>query len=598
LAVRYPTVYYEKTVTRLEEQPSADLYPPRSEFIIEATLTFPAPALKARRVVGDETFSWCPVVSCASQSTWHALFTASLSSDEAVSPDQVIAEVTFPAERAWYLNSGRDLVSLIDEVFPPWPVGCLAVLKHGDGLFQVNFDPEAHFRLRHSGGSLIVGVTLRDRRACGLRLWGEHKLAKSPSKHSLRIVVSRLANLSEAIWAEPYPGSARSVVCLTDHADWDSVPKAAALCDLFAAHDLRITKGVFPAADPGCNYGPGLDSPEYAAIIDRWFQTGHEIAFHGLGSAINAPAHLDECLRRIDRLDSYAPQTWIDHSCGEYTVARSARLPGHASLLQILAAKGVRNLWSYADVWENPGTHLHIWHPRSPLSAFRDFLRLARRSGPVSPLRLAYLCTIPLKNLTGDAQYRRVLRRPTSLSGWVGLATNYRRLCEIRRHPLCLYGLGGDFFLQDPEGTMVFDTILLNHVTLQLCPPNIERLARDNGILIAHTYLAAVHKKGGNNCFRVDRGAQLLDGFRENVEHISSLQKRGEVVTLPLRDLREALVRHAQTIVIRTAEGWEVRGDVLVSSHTPYRIAGENMTKDHHGVFTAAIPGAAFLANP
>ncbi len=568
----------------------------KTEMIIDTSPRFPVPTLTLRCVLGGGTFARQPAVSCASPSTWHVRFQASLASEELESPDRATVEVALPTELAWYLNVRRELVELVREVRPPWPVGCFAVVKYGGDLFQVR--PFAHIRLRRGAGSLIATLTIRDRKTCGLRLWGEHKMPRSPLRHTLNIDVSRLGRLSDAVWAEPFPNCARSVICLTDHPDWDSVPKATALYNLFAAHDVRITKAVFPSADAGWDYGPGLDSPEYAAVIDRWFETGHEIAFHGLGSGIHPPAQSDECLRRIDRLDPYEPRTWIDHSCGDYGFGKAASLPSGADLLQTLSAKGVQNFWSYTDLWQNPATHLHSWRPRTVHSAFGDSLELVWRRGSLGPLQLAYLGSIPVKNLTGDTQYRRVFKQPWSLSQWAGLGTNYRILREIDRGPLCLYELSGDFFLRNPSGIMVFDTVLLNHLALQMRPSNIESLARDNGILIGHTYLAATHKKGGRNCFRVDREAQFVDGFLEDVEHISALQKSGQTVTLPLRDLRVALARHAMSSLIRTAEGWEAHGELMVASHTPYQIAGGKMAEDRTGIFTAPISSTALLVNP
>jgi len=571
---------------------------PYCEETIDALSAIPAPNVRLTYAKGGQSLTWCPPVVRVEKSPWHEVFTVPLLSDELEAPHLAIVEVTFETDLAWYLNSRREFVDLSGEVTPPWPVGCLTVLKRGDLLLQVQFDPVPHFRLRRNPKSLTAILLVRDHSACGLRLWGENKLGGSPLHYSIRVEISRLAQLSDAVWKEPFPGAARSVICITDHPDWDSVPKASALCDLFADHGLRITKGVFPVADSGWDYGPGLDSPEYAAVIDRWHEAGHEIAYHGLGSGMHAPADADECLRRMDRLDPYTPRTWIDHSCGEHTFARAARLPGDIDLVAVLAAKGVRNFWSYADVWQNPASDLQVVKSRSAHSAFADFLRLAWRRGYVGPLQLAYLGTIPIKNLTGPSQYRDFLREPWSVSQWCRMRANYRLLRVLNRRPLCLYGLNGDFFSLDPDGTMIFDTLLLNHVALQLCPSNIERLVRDNGVLIAHTYLAAVHKKGGRNCFRVDRETQFLEGFRENIQHISALQKRGDLVTLPITDLREALLRHSQMRIVKTADGWEVRGDAVVSSRTPYRIGQGHLVRDSHGVFSAAIRGVVILANP
>jgi hypothetical protein len=414
----------------------------------------------------------------------------------------------------------------------------------------------------------------------------------------LSVAVSRLNCLEEAVWIEPFPGAARSVICLTDHADWDSVAKSTALLELFARHEIRITKCVFPAADPGFSwYGPGLDDPEFAAVIRDWHETGHEIGYHGLSSSGSVSGlSLDECLRRMDRVLPFGPETWTDHGIGEHNFVNTGRLPGGADLLATLAGKGIRNIWSYGDAWQNPGTDLNIWQSRGMLDGFHDALRLAVRRGPMGPLQLAYLGTIPFKNLFGAEHYLRLFWRLWSPAAWRVAARNLRRFREISRYPLFLYGLSGDFFPQDPEEIMVFDTLLLNHLSLQFRPSNLDRLVGTGGIVIGHTYLSDVQRQGGRNCFRIGREAQILDEFRENIAYISSLQERGDVATLPLRDLRRAFMSYARARVTRLDGGWEIHRDAVVCSRSPFRIMDRDAARGRDGLFTASAAGGARLA--
>jgi hypothetical protein len=479
-------------------------------------------------------------------------------------------------------------------------VGCFVVVQVSGGFFQVSFDSHVHFELRLDGGGVYATFVLRDKKCCALGLGGEHRLHDAPSRHELGITVSKLRCVDEALWVEPFPGAARAVICLTDHPDWDSVPKIKALGELFSRHNIRITKGVFPVADIGwSHYGPGLNVPAYAAQVDQWSEMGHEIAFHGLGSRCEvSDLGLEECLRRMDSLQRYDPKTWIDHGGGEYIFARLARLPGDADLVEELRRRGVRNFWSYGDPWQNPSTHLHIWHHRSVPGAFGDFVGLAHRRGLMPPMQFAYLGTVPLKNIGGDAQYLRLCRRPWSPSEWKLSAHNFKLLREINADPLYLYDLNGDFVLKDPDATLVFDTVLLNHLALQLCPANVDRLVACGGILIAHVYCGAVPRYGGRNCFDIRSEARLLDGFQDNIVHISHVQEHGDLVTLPLRDLRQALTNHAASRTLRREDGWEVHAEAVVCSRSPYMLSGTEMTRDRNGVFSATVRGFARLLRP
>ena len=87
----------------------------------------------------------------------------------------------------------------------------------------------------------------------------------------------------------------------------------------------------------------------------------------------------------------------------------------------------------------------------------------------------------------------------------------------------------------------------------------------------------------------------MLDDFRENVAYIGQLQTRGEIVTLPLRELRKALTNHACRRATRTEDGWELECDAVVCSHSPYSIAGQAMKRNHNEVFSAEVRGRALL---
>ncbi len=508
------------------------------------------------------------------------------------------SQFLIPAARSWYLGPDRRLAPVEGSASPPWPVGSFAVVQYGPCLFQVHLSGSAHPRFLQTHDILEVTFTVRDRRACGLRVWGEDKFGDSSCRQRYDLSVSRLNTLEEAVWAEPFPSGARSCICLTDHPDWDSAEKSSALLSLFAENGIRITKAVFPASDPGWGYGPGMDSAEYSAVIDKWWAAGHEIAYHGLGSGREPPPSPGDCIRRLDALSRYGPRTWIDHGGGDYRLVKQAALPGGISLLNCLAERGVQNYWSYADVWQNPASNLHVWQPRRETDAILDFLGLARRRRAAGPRQFAYLGSVPIKNLTGDGQYRQVLSRPWARSAWGELVRNSAILRELRCDPLYLYSECGDFWPGSEATNLFFDTMLLNHVSLQLSPSNVERLAHDNGLLVAHTYLGDTDRKGGRNCFSVHGQPRILGQFRDNVQHISMLQGRGDLVTAPLNELREALSRHARTRFIRRSDGWVVHGCGTVCSRTPYRAADKHMAPGPHGLYRATAANQLFLFAP
>jgi hypothetical protein len=499
----------------------------------------------------------------------------------------------FLAEEAYYLSHDRQILPLLSETFPPYPLGCLLWIRERGILHQVDLPKYPYLRLYKQGDRVNADFVVQDRYGSGLILWGNNKLATQPSKEQLYIRVNRLRSLDDAVWLEPYPNGARSVICLTDHPDFDSVVKLRLLSELFSKHDIRITKGVFPSSDPTGRLEPGLDLPEYKNHVDLLYEGGSEIAYHGLSPARDAPP-LSECLRRIDMLSQYFPKTWIDHGTGEYLFSRSAALKEGASLVEMLSQVGIENYWSYTDVWENPARNLHVWAQRQLFFAFSNVLYFLWDNKRVSVPLLLYYGSSVLKNLLGQYHVRPILRAPWKMKAWKSVVAQARGLKYCHENPMVLYDLSGQSSLMSNEKVWVFDTILLNHLAFQLRPPNVDLLCRQNGLLLAHCYFG--HQKstyGTINCF-VSDGASvtLIPEFVDNITYISEKQRRKDVVTLSFAALRAALTNFAKASLVRTASGWEIHCEkAVVASHQALSFSGPVMQWSKEKVHYSEVEG-------
>ena len=306
---------------------------------------------------------------------------------------------------------------------------------------------------------------------------------------------------------------------------------------------------------------PGLDVPEYKHYIDAIYESGSEIAYHGLSPRTQPPS-LSECLRRIDVMSMYAPKTWIDHGCGSYLFSREAVFKEGESLIDVLGRAGVENYWSYTDVWENPTRHLDIWRHRKVFGAFTNFLSFLWDKKNVGLPLMVYYGSSVLKNLLGPFHVRPIISKPLKISAWKLVAAHSRRLHRCRKNPMVLYDLSGQSSLMTNESIWVFDTVLLNHLAYQLRPANIDLLCKQNGLLLAHCYFGHQKNRYGTlNCFAGDGdNLSLLPGFVENVKYISEKQRQRELVTLSFNALRNALMNFANASLVRTSSGWEING--------------------------------------
>jgi hypothetical protein len=137
------------------------------------------------------------------------------------------------------------------------------------------------------------------------------------------------------------------------------------------------------------------------------------------------------------------------------------------------------------------------------------------------------------------------------------LAEAYERLRSLHEHPLGIYTLDGLPATENPDGIWIFDTLLTNHLALQLAPDAVERLTESGGVLLSHCYMGAQHPYGGSNCFDSDtEHPKLLKKFIENIEYIGELQQKKKIVTLPFMELRQHLSKLYHTNLLRDENKW------------------------------------------
>jgi hypothetical protein len=485
--------------------------------------------------------------------------------------DRLEVTCLFKAEEAYFLSHDRQILPLSSQVCPPFPLGCILWVKATGTVYQIDLPKYPYPKLSKQGDEVTARFLLQDRSGSGLILWGDHKIRKTAAEKQIYIRANRLRSLREAMWIEPYPRGARSVICLTDHPDFDSIAKLRLLHETFSENDFRITKGVFPGSDPiPDKKEPGLDVREYKHYIDLMYGSGCEIAYHGLSPRTQPPS-LTECLRRIELMSQYSPTTWIDHGCGTYLFSKDAVFSEGPGLVDVLTKAGVENYWSYTDLWENPARHLSVWKQRQAVSALSNFVSFLWDNKPQNVPIMAYYGSSVLKNLLGPFHLRPIISKPLSISGWKSVAAHSRRLNYYHKNPLVLYDLNGHSSLLSNESIWVFDTVLLNHLALQLSPRNIDLLCKQNGLLLAHCYFGHQRNRcGATNCFNGRSNVSLIPEFVANIKYISELQRRRQLVTLSFKALRNALINFANTSLLRVTSGWKIQGaSAVVASHEP-----------------------------
>jgi hypothetical protein len=467
-------------------------------------------------------------------------------------------ELLIDSEVSWSLTSERQLETITAPTLPPGPVGRFVVVRSGGRLRRLEFPWAARLELARRGAELFVAIDLLDAEACGLGRWGPTKLSPSVPP-DLEVFEDVLDGLDDCMWIEPYPEGARAALCITDHPDFDTVEKLRPLLDLFRRLELRVTKGVFPVRDPlGAKQEPGLDVPNYRALVEELFEAGSEIAFHGIGPRPRAPEP-DEFRRRLELLRPFSPTTWIDHGVGGYLFTRQARLGGGESLVDLLTEAGIVNYWGYVDNWSNPFGDLRSDSFRSDLDALAEFLRaMAVVTGSARGAKgLLYPAAHLANNLLGENGALAVRGRPLAGAAWRVAGSSRRSHRAGCERPMPIYGTDGRAPGLTGGPLWVFDTVLLSHPAFQLSPSAVDRLCGSSGYSLVHCYLTCTHPYIGGGCFARGSTSSLHAGFVASLEHVAQRQRDGELCVLPFRDLRAALSSFGRTRLERTGEGWK-----------------------------------------
>lgn len=496
-------------------------------------------------------------VNTAVHSFWHSVYNIQIASIPN-NADHFTVSLIIDNDKTWYISSQRELVELISETCPPFPIGRFIIIKSGDSLFLLDLPWAGRLRLvKHKQHTEIV-THLQDRRRCGLSYWGQHKFTSSLPTFSLNIYQNRLNSLSECLWLEPYPNGANAALCLTDHADFDSEEKLSLLADLFIQHDIRFCKSVFPVAEPKpLKHEPGLNMPVYRKIIERLFEHGNEIAFHSFSPRARTPS-MEECRHRASMMSLFQPTTWIDHGAGSYLFSRTGELTDGLRLTDFLQQYGIKNYWSYFDIWKNSFYNLSCWEPIINKHLALNTINIIKNIQPKTLGHTAYMLQNTLKNFLGDIETNQLVKRPFTLRNWIIAQKGYQKLKTIRKSPFIIYGLDGTIFpATQNDSIWIFDTLLINYLSHQLQPTLVDKLCQQSGLLVGHCYLCNQHKYIGDDCFINNENNLILNPlFIENIEYIRYQQRHRNLITLSFVQLRRCLENFTSSFLIRLPDGW------------------------------------------
>jgi hypothetical protein len=347
---------------------------------------------------------------------------------------------------------------------------------------------------------------------------------------SLVLTVSRGPHEGPPLLASRFPAGTEAAFVLTDHCDFDDTASLRRFLHGDAAsrgwigRGLRMTKGVFthPSLPPDRKPIPTLQDPEYGKLIEDLYHDGSEIAPHAFSEVGTlAPAEFHDAMRTFSR--RWTPATWIDHGksipyC--YTMGGGSD-PGF-DFLRTLRNHAFTTLWSYHDTTVPGCAGLNMLQRPAgavfPLArqSMQHMLRAEgliglhyvrtilggvftgrRGKAMMQSISAVREMTINLREAGSDKRQviKRAVQRVTgsfSMSvrpGGAGADTDPAQKDRMESAGVVYPERGAPLHQAKEEDLLLFTTMEAVHTRDMYSPGALDRLVRERGLHIGHSYL-------------------------------------------------------------------------------------------------------------
>jgi hypothetical protein len=378
----------------------------------------------------------------------------------------------------------------------------------------------------------------------------------------------------------PIPFSA--IACFTDHCDFDTAESLALQREFFKKVGVKVTKGFFLN-----HFSKREDNASFernAAELGQWRADGHELAYHSLSQSIK---HDRESFDDFENFIAPYPDlpTWIDHGYQPYNLSLYAHSIGDAAYADILRRKKIGTLWNYVD---SGTTTLGVINQLNPddftLKRFGDGnagLNMKTRARQlVKNIMFHYYADERIidnyKQTAGNV--KKVVYQKRIKSIWpliksflklstpiLGVLLNWN---SSKNKPFKLAKYTPVVFRHSIAGHdfCVFQTLEMIDFVKSLAPQNIEKLVKEHGLFIAHTYFSVPASYHQGKMFQTPE--KINPTVAANFQFLGEKIKLREIWNPTLAELVGFLANFEKTVLDTDANGNII---VVESSHLPYR---------------------------
>jgi len=374
-----------------------------------------------------------------------------------------------------------------------------------------------------------------------------------------------------------------AIACFTDHCDFDTPENLKLQREFFKTNGISTTKGFFLN-----HFSKRKDNASFqndASELTQWKNDGHELTYHSLSQSIKP---MDESFGDFNNIIPPFPDipTWIDHGFQPYNFSlfQNNGIPD-AAFEASLKSKSITTLWNYIDSGTAASGVINQLNP--------DDFTLDRFSKGNKNVPFAERLGMMIKNIMFHFYADEKI-----ISKYKNTASSFKKLVFQRKMGSFFTLLGSFFGMTLPilkvflgwnanktkpyklarytplifrhtiaeSEFYVFQTLEMVDFKSALHPQNIEKLIREKGVFISHTYFSVPMNYHKGKMFRT---ADVIDeAVAANFGNLAIKIKNNEIWNPTLNELVVFLANFEKAVLDSDANG---NITVANASGLPYR---------------------------
>ncbi|MFT3795368.1 hypothetical protein [Flavobacterium sp.] len=375
-----------------------------------------------------------------------------------------------------------------------------------------------------------------------------------------------------------------AVVCFTDHCDYDTCENLVLQRNFFKDKGIKVTKGFFLN-----HYSKKQDNASFENDADElslWRDQGHELAYHSLSQSLKRSKE-----ESFSDFENFKPPfgdlpTWIDHGFQPYNFSSFRQYNFSPKAMEsTLKDKNIQLLWNCIDCGTSAVGVINQMNASDfTLRRFAEGNRHLPLSGKIGVMIKNIMFhhyadeTIILSYKMTAANFKQLVYQK-KISRLIPFVFNFLRLCgplltvflrwqTAKNKPFKMAEYTPILFRHriSEEEFWFFQTVEMIDFKKSLMRENIDKLIKENGLCIAHTYFAVLKNYHKGKMF--SSATAIDETVSANFDYLGEKIASGQIWNPTLKQLA-AFLSNFEKAVLDVDPGGKIV--IANAAHLPYR---------------------------